>query len=318
MTTRRKRPIDILSVGELLIDLISTEFTDELQHAALYRRMQGGSPANLCMNMARLGNRTQMAATVGADAMGNYLIEQLKGLDVDCELIRQVWQPTTLILVTRSREVSSFQPYRAADCQIDSSQIPLPAIADYSIFHTTCFALSAPPAQEAILDGAVHFARSGGQLSIDLNYAPEIWPDRDQAQRLVATYCSYGAVVKISDVDWSRLWPDRNWSPKEICRYFLGLGAREICLTLGPRGLYVGFEDQINRLAPRRIQVKDTTGAGDAFWSGYLTAWLDGYSPEDCAIAGRKMAEMKLGHFGHLPDRINRQALYGDLPHRLA
>ncbi|NJN34428.1 MAG: hypothetical protein HC817_09435 [Saprospiraceae bacterium] len=63
----------------------------------------------------------------------------------------------------------------------------------------------------------------------------------------------------------------------------------------------------------RPVDVKDTTGAGDAFWSGYLTARLDGHGIKKAALAGRKMAETKLGIFGQLPQVIDKELIYSDL-----
>lgn len=64
MINDKERQFDICCAGELLIDFISEEFADDLDAVSQFRRLQGGSPANLCMNMSRLGNRTALVATV--------------------------------------------------------------------------------------------------------------------------------------------------------------------------------------------------------------------------------------------------------------
>ena len=55
------RPIGIFCTGEFLMDLITAEFVQTLEEAVLFQRIPGGSPANLCMNMARLGHKTMLA-----------------------------------------------------------------------------------------------------------------------------------------------------------------------------------------------------------------------------------------------------------------
>ena len=141
----------------------------------------------------------------------------------------------------------------------------------------------------------------------------KIWPDRLEAQRLVAEICRLGALVKVSDVDWSRLYEDNNPAPDAVLDHFLKMGATEVCYTLGAQGCWVANDSERHFLPGRAVEVKDTTGAGDAFWSGYLTARLDGKNLLECATAGRRMAEIKISHFGPLPDLVDRAAVYVDL-----
>lgn len=306
------RSIAILSAGELLVDFITAEFVQTLDEATLFKRIPGGSPANLAMNMARLGNSAMLVACVGNDDMGNILRNYVERTGVDVTNVAQVNDPTTLILVTRSAAVSNFQAYRNADFQLSIRQFPFQKFEDISIFHSTCFALSKNPAQHVILDAGERAKRAGCQLSLDANYAEKIWPDRLEAQRVVAEWSRLGSLIKISDVDWSRLYENSSPQPEAVIEHFLKMGAAEVCFTLGDKGCWVGNTEGAHYLPARKVEVKDTTGAGDAFWSGYLTARLEGASPLECAVAGRKMAELKLAHFGPLPDRVDRNVVLGD------
>ena len=308
-----RRPIDILSAGELLVDFITAEFVQTLDEASIFKRIPGGSPANLAMNMARLGNNAMLAACVGNDDMGEVLRNYVERVGVDVTYIAQVEEPTTLILVTRSATVSNFQPYRGADYQFSIRQFPFQRFEEISIFHTTCFALSKQPAQQVILQAAEKAKRAECQLSIDANYSEKIWPDRRDAQRVLTELCRLNTMVKISDVDWTRLYETENPSPEAVIDHFLKMGASEVCFTLGENCCWVGNGEEKHFLPARTVEVKDTTGAGDAFWSGYLTARLDGRSMLECSIAGRKMAEIKLSHFGSLPDKLDRASVYEDL-----
>lgn len=304
------RPIDVLAAGELLIDLISTDFADSLTAAKDYTRLQGGSPANLCLNLARLGHSTHLAAAVGQDAMGDFLAANVAATGVPTAGMRRVAAPTTLILVTRSRTTSAFFPYRGADQQLHADQFPDALLARCRIFHTTCFALSAEPARGALLDAAARAVAAGGQLSIDVNYAQKIWPDRAVARRVVADYVGQGALVKCSEVDWERLYGHPVAAPQRVIEHFLGLGAKEVVLTLGAAGSYAGNGAAVQHCPVRPVAVKDTTGAGDAFWSGYLSAWLDGRALTACLRAGTAMAAIKLRHFGPLAQPVDRAELY--------
>jgi len=308
-----RRSIDILSTGELLVDFITAEFAQTLDEAALFKRIPGGSPANLAMNMARLGNKALLVSCVGNDDMGSVLRNHVARLGVDVSYLISVDEPTTLILVTRSAQVSDFQAYRGADSMISIRQFPYNLFDDISIFHTTCFAMSKDPARNVIMQAAEKAKRVDCQLSIDANYSPKIWPNRKEAQRTLSEYCRMGALVKVSDVDWARLYEDESPTHDAVIDHFLKMGATEICFTLGNKGCWTGDATERCFTPARAVEVKDTTGAGDAFWSGYLTARLDGKTLEERAIAARRMAEIKLGYFGSLPDVIGREAIYSDL-----
>ncbi|MEM1217512.1 MAG: PfkB family carbohydrate kinase [Bacteroidota bacterium] len=310
MTGKITTEVDILSVGELLVDLIGRDFADDFSMVKDFKRVFGGSPANLAMNMARLGNRVELAATVGGDPLGAYLIHEVKKLGVSTHRIRQCTDPTTAILVTRSTATADFIPYRGADKQILTEQLPAADGTPPRIFHTTCFALSKDPARTVILKAAERIAKAGGQLSIDANYSGKIWPDRAEALAVVEQYCRLNALIKVSDVDYLRLLHHRMESPQTAAEYFLHCGARAVCVTEGAKGLWVANQTNGVYIAGRRVEVKDTTGAGDAFWSGFLTAWLDNKGLEACGMAGRAMAELKIGHFGPLPEKVNRDLIY--------
>ncbi|MEL6637205.1 MAG: PfkB family carbohydrate kinase [Bacteroidota bacterium] len=300
---------DIVCAGELLIDCISTHFTDRIDTKQSYRMIPGGSPGNLCMNMARLGNRSALVASIGQDDLGNLLQRQLEALKVHTDYLARRTAPTSLILVSRSRDVARFEAYRSADHLIQADQLPEALLGTTRLFHSTCFGLSRQPAQSSILEAARKVRQFGAQLSIDLNYAAKIWPDREAAQKVVAEYCALEPLVKISEVDWERLYGRPFDRAEEAAHYLLDLGARVVCVTLGGAGCLVADAETQQFLAARSVEVRDTTGAGDAFWSGFLTAWLMGKSPLDCARSGRRMAELKLVHFGPLPAAVDREAV---------
>lgn len=302
---------EILCAGELLIDFISETYTDTLNTTTTFRQFLGGSAANLCSNMTILGNRTKLVASVGNDAMGQLAIETMKNKGVDCtHLVILDNVPTTLILVTRSKVSPDFQPYRSADIQILPTQFSDDSLKNTKIFHTTCFALSQPPAQNSILDAAKKAASYGTQLSIDLNYAFKIWPNRQVAQAIVQQYCALGALVKVSEVDWQRLYPNIPIDPIQVLEFFLKLGAKQVCLTLGAKGCYVADKANMYFVEAEKLEVVDATGAGDAFWAGYLTAWLDGHSITRCALTGRAMAGRKLRIMGQLSEPMDKMLLY--------
>ncbi|KAB7728743.1 carbohydrate kinase [Rudanella paleaurantiibacter] len=302
-----EKTIDILAVGELLADLIGQQMHNSLLDTPTFERFQGGSPANMAANMARLGNRAALVACVGSDNLGVYLVDEVGSAGVDTEYIaRSTHDPTSIVLVSRSKGTPDFIAYRQADRQLMPYHLPDTLLTQARLFHTTCFALSQEPAQSTLVDAAARAGRVGCQVSIDCNYAPSIWPDREQAWQVIKAYCSAGALVKLSEDDAARLYGQPT-GVDQIITDFHEMGATLVCLTLGAEGSLVSTNGGADRvqLPGRKIEVIDVTGAGDAYWAGFLTAWLDGRSPAACAEAGADVAVMKLTRKGPLPTGIS-------------
>lgn len=302
----------ILSVGELLADFIGQAFSESLFDASDFTRFQGGSPANMAANMARLGNRAALVACVGNDNLGRFLVQKVAetGIEVGHVAIDPI-HPTSLVVVSRTKGTPDFVAYRTADCMIQPEHLPDQLLDQVALFHTTCFALSRNPAQQTIIDAARRATLAGAQISIDANYAPSIWPDRLNAWQVLTDYCASGALVKVSEDDAERLYGAPQ-TPEQICHDFHQMGAKLVCLTLGAEGSVVSTNKGKNvvRIPGKSISVVDATGAGDAYWAGFLTAWLDGCTPTECAGAGANLAALKLMRRGSLPPTVDRKLLY--------
>src|SRR5207249_2098436 len=70
--------LDLLAIGEALVDFISQEPADSLSAAEQFRRYLGGSPANVAVTVARLCGRAAIASKVGAGAFGRFVRGELE------------------------------------------------------------------------------------------------------------------------------------------------------------------------------------------------------------------------------------------------
>ena len=301
------KSIDIISIGEVLIDFIGHEVNTSINRTKDYHRFLGGSPTNVAVNASRLGLNAVLVASCGQDGLGDYVVRKLKSNNVITSQIRKSESaPTSVIFVSKSTETPDFIPYRQADCEIYESQLPDGIIADAKIFHTTCFALSKNPARQTILNRAQKAKQLGLQLSIDINFSERIWSNREEAKDVLKEYLANDPLVKLSEDDCYRLFAEVK-TEDFIFDYFHNLGATTICLTKGKNGVVVSDLKQ-GLLFQKAIQIneiKDTTGAGDAFWTGFLYAKMEQKNLNDCIAIAQKLAAIKLQNVGRLPDNIN-------------
>lgn len=299
--------IDILCVGEILIDFIGHQSDVLINNTRDYHRYLGGSPANVAMNSARLGLKPVMISSVGDDGFGEYIFKRLAEVSVNTSNIKKLDnKPTSVIFVSKSDGTPDFIPFREADYYITEEQISTETLTQTNIFHTTCFALSKEPAQTTILKKAKEAFNLGCKLSIDLNYAKKLWNSQEDALKVIKAYCKFNPLIKISEDDMLRLF-EKELQHEEIFAFFHNQGVETICLTLGSKGVKLSqIGKKVIELPAIKVEkVMDTTGAGDAFWSGFLFAYIKEKSIQDCLQVALKLAALKLQNVGRLPDNIN-------------
>lgn len=306
---------DFLALGEAVVDLISSEAVASLGAATHFERFTGGQVTNLAMNMARLGNRVALAACVGDDSFGQLLRERVAAANVATGCLQvSAEAPTTLIPVTRTpRGTPDFLVYRGADAHLQATELLLAAAAQSRMVHTSAFALSRDPARSTVL-AAMRAARaSGQQVSLDPNYHPRIWPDVADFAAVLAEAYREVSVTKPSLDDCERLFG----AGRPVAAYaerFLAWGAGLVAISMGAEGVYLATAaGERVQIAPQAVQALDVTGAGDAFWSGMLTALLDDHSPLDAVRAGQVVAQIKIQRVGPLSGSLDRAAIYAQM-----
>jgi fructokinase len=310
-----KKNIDIISVGEVLIDFIGDTVNATVATTENYHRLVGGSATNVAINAAKLGLKAALVATTGNDGLGTFIETTLKNHALDLTWSRKSSAlPTSVILVSRSTGTPDFIAYREADCEIHESQLPDELLLQSRIFHTTCFALSKQPAQATILSKAARARSLGLQLSIDINFSDNIWPDREAAWHVLRKYIANDPLIKLSEDDCLRLF-GTVLSESDIFQHFHQLGATVICLTKGKNG--VTLSDKANGVVTQPAlpitTVLDATGAGDAFWTGFLFARLNNMSAAQSLTIAQSMARLKLQNIGPIPGKVNLRALTNNL-----
>lgn len=307
-----KKNNDIICVGEALIDFIGNEVAINLAQTKSFSKYVGGSATNVAKNMAQLGFKTTLVASIGNDGLGDFVMNNVASHNLNTKYLeRKKDKSTSIILVSRTIGTPEFIPLRQADFCIETNQIPSELFENSKIFHTTCFALSKNPAQNTILQKAKEAFTSGCKLSIDLNYSKKIWND-SPILPVLKTYCQYQPLVKLSDDDAFRIF-NKILSNQQIFDYYHKLGADIICLTKGKEGAFVSQKGQeiIFQAAPNVANVVDVTGAGDAFWSGFLAGYLREYSLKDCLKVANNLVSKKIQHIGGLPKTLKIEDILG-------
>jgi len=304
-------PIDVLTIGEMVVDFISDEKTDTLSNASTFRRHLGGSPANIAVYVSKLGGASAVIAKTGIGAFGTFLKDELQRHGVTTDyLLMDHRTHTTVIFVSSTSATPDFEEFRSGDYLLRPEEISEEAISRARVVHASTFALSCEPCRSAVMEAFRKAREMDKIVSLDPNYSRKIWPDYKEAKRVIREAYRYVDVTKPSADDARRVFgPD--YKPEQYIEMFHDLGAEVVVFTMGEEGNLVSENGRVTAHVPARpVEVVDATGAGDAFWAGFLTATLDGNSAEDSVLFAREIVERKLATKGPLPSEIDRKEIY--------
>ncbi len=283
----------ILVIGEILVDLISTNLVNNLGKAEGFTMFAGGSAANFSRFFSRCQKDVKLIASVGKDGFGQFLLQALADEGVSLAFIAQHnSNPTSIILVGKSINTPDFIPYRGADNII--LEIEESTIKDASIIHSTAFALSKQPAQQSILSAFSKAFSEQIPISIDWNYSEKIWGCKHDAEKVFKEIQQFNPIFKFSSDDVDRFAGTKLNLNCQLA-FLNEIQAKAICLTCGSKGVYFKTTtSEWQHIAAQPIEVKDATGAGDAFWAGFMSQWIDGKSIDDCVKKGIETAALQL------------------------
>src|SRR5918993_604077 len=200
-----KETLDVLTIGEMVVDFISDEKTDTLSNATTFRRYLGGSPANIAVYVSKLGGTSAVIAKTGIGAFGKFLKSELQRHGVTTDYLSMDHRThTTVIFVSSTAATPDFEEFRSGDYLLRPEEVSEEAIARTSVVHASTFALSREPCRSAVV-GAFREAREMGKLvSLDPNYSMRVWPDQKEARRVIREAYRYVNVTKPSADDAKR------------------------------------------------------------------------------------------------------------------
>jgi len=302
--------LDLLAIGETLVDLISIEEADSLFEAQAFEKYLGGSPANIATYVAKLGGQSTIISKTGIGAFGQFLKAELQHAGVNTDyIVMDHHVHTSVIFISRTKGTPDFEAFRDGDFRLEPSEVREEAIERARVVHASMWPLSREPSRSAV-EQAFKMAQEHGKIiSLDPNYSAQIWPDYPEAKAVIRHMMSYATMTKPSLDDAKRLFGE-DGSVEDYIARFHDMGPEVVVLTMGADGLVLSVEGEDTFISAQPIDVVDATGAGDAFWAGFIVALLDGKPLKQCALFAREVVGRKLTTVGPLPDDIDRETLY--------
>lgn len=262
---------DILVVGSLNADLVvrSPRFPQpgETITGEDLQIIPGGKGANQAIAAARQGASVSMLGRVGNDSFGPELINNLKQNRVDTSHVQISQSATgTAIIVVDSNGQNSIVLSPGANGKVNSADVNAVSFSGYKLL---LLQLEIPT--ESVLTATQRAKESG--LRVLLNPAP--------AHSLPDELISLPDFILPNETELSLL---TNQSVNDIpsaekaAKTLLERGAQNVIVTLGANGALIVSSKQVTHVNTYKVEVVDTTAAGDAFIGGCAARLLESAS----------------------------------------
>lgn len=267
---------DVVCMGELLIDFVSTADNVSLADAPGFVKAPGGAPANVAVATQRMGLQSAFVGKVGDDPFGEFLRQTLDDTGVDTRylLIDEAARTTTVFVAVwdDGRKDLCFYRNPGADMLITPDEITEAMFDGARCFHYGSISFIDEPSASAQRKALEIARRNNMMISYDPNYRPTLWPDEATAIRVIRQSFSQCHLAKIAEEEWEIA--TGHTDIEAGIKAVMAQGVELLIVSLGKDGAIVTNGDYQIRVTGLKVDVVETTGAGDAFMGAMISRLL--------------------------------------------
>jgi sugar/nucleoside kinase (ribokinase family) len=287
-------------IGDVMLDVVAAPqgpIATGADTPATIALVPGGSGANVAAWLGHLGASVRFAGRAGSDSQA-WHVAQLRAHGVEPVLaIDPDLRTGVLVSLISAGGERSFLTDRGANARLCHADLPDALLDGIGLVHFSGYALAHPETRAAVMDflagaadraipiavdpGATSFLREAGPASfLDWTRNAQLcFPNAAEAALLAGT----------ADLDAALAILGRHYAVVAIKN---GADAALACADGGTRRW---------RAAPPPARSLDSTGAGDAFVAGFLTAYVRCAEIPDCLRAGVDAGARAVARFGGRP-----------------
>ncbi|MYE25659.1 MAG: sugar kinase [Chloroflexi bacterium] len=299
-------PLDILTIGEALVEVMRTDIDQPLnQPDPFVGPYPSGAPFIFAVQSARLGLKTAAIGSVGADAFGDCLLNQL-----EADGVKRLEDQTTGIAFVAYRADGSrdFVFSLGAGGNITKDMLQPALFAGARCFHIMGSTLSMSEAVLSVCHKALEMALNAGALiSFDPNLRPELLPP-EKARIAFAPFIAAADIFLPTETELLQL-SGADAVGDAVAELLAERPDRIIALTRGADGCSVFTADGRMDVAGYAVREVDPTGAGDCFDAAFISGILDGMPIRDAAQFGNACGALAVSAKGPMAGAKSRAAV---------
>jgi ribokinase len=286
----------IVVLGDVMVDvvaLLSGPLAAASDAPATIRFHGGGSAANTAAWLAAAGAEPVLIGCVGDDERGRHAYGELRMAGVDVRLAVDPDLPTgTCVVLVGPEGERTMVPDAGANDALKDEDLPDGLLEAGGHLHVAGYALLREGSRPAARGAIVRASKAGMTVSVDPS----------SSALLSSEFLDFaaGADLLLPNAAEARALTGRG-DPERAARALAERFA-DVVVTLGAEGALWTDGRELLRATPVPVDaVKDSTGAGDAFAAGLLSARLAGAPVSEALVAGCELAARAVTQAGARP-----------------
>ncbi len=269
---------DVVALGEPMVEYCAID-VGRLSKVELFKRGWGGDTSNFAVSAARQGLSVGHICGLGDDEFGRSLLDlwESEGMDISRVNVEEDAWTAIYIISLMEGGGHDFTYYRvgSAASRYSVDDLDVDYLKGAKVFHTSGITLAiSEAAREAAIEAMRITREKGGFNSFDINMRAKLW-DIETARNSLAEAFSYSDVVYASMDDMNTLYGMTEM--EEAARHLRDMGVGTVVVKHGGEGCYVSTDEESFTMPGYRIDVVDSTGAGDAFDGAWVKGVLEGW-----------------------------------------
>ena len=252
----------ILSVGEILVDMIGVENS--------FTMYVGGAPFNVAVNAKRAGAPVSFLGKVGDDVAGRFLLDKIPQFNLDNPIILvDKKRNTTLAFVSHNKDGDrDFTFFRrdTADFQLSMKELDFDKVAPLKILNVGTLMLSEKKGRKFAKSLVEEGKKIGAKIAIDGNFRDDLYQNREERNSVLREFLLQADILKLS---LDELLDFQNASSFEEAIDTIPF-EKIIFITDGAKGSWVVVNKEYVFTSSHPVKAVDTTGAGDAYFGTAL------------------------------------------------
>ncbi len=292
--------------GSFVVDLMARAphlpVPGETVKGSMFRMGPGGKGFNQGVAAHKAGADVTMITKLGRDSFANVALDAMRGLGMDTSQIyysETVETGSALIMVDENSSQNEIVVVLGACGAVDSADIQ----SMEKTIRESDFLLTQLETNVDAVEKVVDIAYNSG-VKVVLNTAP--------VQPVSDSLLSKIDLITPNEVEAEILTgvpvTDEGGAVR-AAGWFFDKGVKNVLITLGKRGVFVASRGRHAILPVPEVRVLDTTGAGDAFNGGLVTALSEGKDIWEAARFANALASIAVQRLGTTPAMPTRQEI---------